>query len=132
MAGYTGCLLWSQPKPPANADRLCHANTQVHVPVLQTEARLSFLQRDGVDFVFVQHPSYQRQGLYSDHQGVYGDNQVDSSPLPSSQPNNCSALLTILTLLQIERPLLQSCTTALASVSSPWRSWLLPPRSSDL
>jgi Starch synthase catalytic domain len=30
----------------------------------------------GVDFVFVDHPSYQRPGgLYSDANGVYGDNQ---------------------------------------------------------
>ena len=33
--------------------------------------------KDGVDFVFVDHPSYQRPGgLYGDTHGVYGDNQV--------------------------------------------------------
>jgi starch synthase len=40
-----------------------------------TEAGLAFIQRNGVDFVFVSHPSYLRQGLYSDTSGVYGDNQ---------------------------------------------------------
>jgi hypothetical protein len=34
-------------------------------------------QIKGVDFVFVDHPSYPRPGgLYSDANGVYGDNQV--------------------------------------------------------
>lgn len=34
-------------------------------------------QIKGVDFVFVDHPSYPRPGgLYSDQHGVYGDNQV--------------------------------------------------------
>ncbi len=34
-------------------------------------------QIKGVDFVFVDHPSYPRPGgLYSDEHGVYGDNQV--------------------------------------------------------
>ena len=49
---------------------------QVKVPVSGTEAGLSYLRRNGVDFVFVSHPSYMRQGLYSDTKGVYGDNQV--------------------------------------------------------
>jgi starch synthase len=31
----------------------------------------------GVDWVFVDHPSYPRPGgLYADEHGVYGDNQV--------------------------------------------------------
>lgn len=34
------------------------------------------LRADGVDWVFVDHPSYQRPGgLYGDDHGVYGDNQ---------------------------------------------------------
>lgn len=33
----------------------------------------------GVDFVFVDHPSYQRVGgLYADAFGVYGDNQASA------------------------------------------------------
>lgn len=47
--------------------------------VLETTAGLSHLKRKGVDMVFVTHPSYQRQGLYSDTSGVYGDNQVRNS-----------------------------------------------------
>lgn len=54
----------------------CSAVLQVKIPVSGTEAGLSHLQRKGVDFVFVSHPSYMRQGLYSDTSGVYGDNQV--------------------------------------------------------
>ncbi len=49
---------------------------QVTISMLGTEARLSFLRRKSVDFVFVCHPSYMRQGLYSDVHGVYGDNQA--------------------------------------------------------
>ncbi len=30
----------------------------------------------GVDWVFVDHPSYKRPGLYADENGAYGDNQV--------------------------------------------------------
>ena len=54
------------------------AMLQVKVPVSGTEAGLSHLRRNGVDFVFVSHPAYMRQGLYSDTKGVYGDNQVSS------------------------------------------------------
>lgn len=49
--------------------------SNVNVPILETTAGLSHLKRKGVDMVFVTHPSYQRQGLYSDTSGVYGDNQ---------------------------------------------------------
>ncbi len=51
-----------------------------------TSAGLSHLQRKGVDFVFVSHPSYMRQGLYSDTSGVYGDNQA-------SERSSCTLLL---------------------------------------
>jgi len=49
--------------------------SDVSVKVLETSCGLSHLKRNGVDMVFVTHPSYQRQGLYSDTSGVYGDNQ---------------------------------------------------------
>lgn len=69
-----GCRLWLRRPwpgvlPPCNAE-------QVTVQVLETSCGLSHLKRKGVDMVFVTHPSYQRQGLYSDTSGVYGDNQV--------------------------------------------------------
>lgn len=53
--------------------------SQVRVNILDTTAGLSHLKRKGVDMVFVTHHSYQRQGLYSDNSGVYGDNQVWNS-----------------------------------------------------
>ncbi len=52
------------------------ANQQVKIPAMGTEAGLTFIQRNSVDFVFVSHPAYMRQGLYSDTHGVYGDNQA--------------------------------------------------------
>lgn len=36
-----------------------------------------YMKRDGVDWVFVDHPSFPRPGgIYADAYGVYGDNQV--------------------------------------------------------
>ena len=48
----------------------------------------------GVDFVFVDHPSYQRVGgLYADAFGVYGDNQASAVFRPQAQPFLASAAL---------------------------------------
>ena len=51
--------------------------------ILGTELSYAHLHKDGVDWVFVDHPSFQREGgLYGDSHGVYGDNQV--RPLPGT------------------------------------------------
>ena len=45
--------------------------------LLGTEASFYHHRDKGVDWVFVEHPSYHRAGgLYGDSYGVYGDNQV--------------------------------------------------------
>jgi hypothetical protein len=67
---------------------------QAKVSVSGTEAGLSHLRRNGVDFVFVSHPAYMRQGLYSDTKGVYGDNQVSSREPPTLLCVSCSCLYT--------------------------------------
>lgn len=42
-----------------------------------TEIGFYLHQSKGVDWVFVDHPSYPRPGgIYADQYGVYGDNQV--------------------------------------------------------
>ena len=47
--------------------------------LLGTEASFYHHRDKGVDWVFVEHPSYHRAGgLYGDSYGVYGDNQVCS------------------------------------------------------
>ncbi|CAL8470831.1 g10373 [Coccomyxa elongata] len=49
---------------------------QMRVSVLDTEVGLYHHRSKGVDWVFVDHPSYPRPGgLYADAFGVYGDNQ---------------------------------------------------------
>ena len=49
----------------------------MRVSVLDTELGLYHHRSKGVDWVFVDHPSYPRPGgLYADAFGVYGDNQV--------------------------------------------------------
>ena len=70
------------------------AMLQVKVPVSGTEAGLSHLRRNGVDFVFVSHPAYMRQGLYSDTKGVYGDNQVRSREASMLLCMTCSCMHT--------------------------------------
>lgn len=51
---------------------------QMKVSVLDTEVGLYHHRSKGVDWVFVDHPSYPRPGgLYADAFGVYGDNQVN-------------------------------------------------------
>lgn len=46
------------------------------MPALLTHVRVP-TDAQGVDFVFVDHPSFPRPGgLYSDEFGTYGDNQV--------------------------------------------------------
>ncbi len=49
----------------------------MRVSILDTEVGLYHHRSKGVDWVFVDHPSYPRPGgLYADAFGVYGDNQV--------------------------------------------------------
>ena len=51
--------------------------------ILGTELSYAHLHKDGVDWVFVDHASFQREGgLYGDSHGVYGDNQVHFAGLP--------------------------------------------------
>ena len=49
---------------------------QVTATVDEVEFGFHHKLQDGVDFVFVDHPSFPRPGgLYGDENGVYGDNQ---------------------------------------------------------
>lgn len=49
---------------------------QVTADIDGAEVGFYHKQDAGVDFVFVDHPSYRRPGgLYGDANGVYGDNQ---------------------------------------------------------
>ena len=49
---------------------------QVTATIDEVEVGYFTKRDDGVDFVFVDHPSYLRPGgLYGDQAGVYGDNQ---------------------------------------------------------
>lgn len=49
--------------------------------ILGTTVGFSHHSSKGVDWVFVEHGSYDRAGgLYSDENGVYGDNQVRRAP----------------------------------------------------
>ena len=63
---------------------------QVVVEMLGTEVSYSHLHKDGVDWVFVDHVSFQREGgLYGDAHGVYGDNQVlPVQPTPHALPSD--------------------------------------------
>ncbi|GMH34036.1 hypothetical protein BSKO_01870 [Bryopsis sp. KO-2023] len=46
------------------------------VDIFDNEVGYHLLQREGVDWVFLDHPSFPRPGgIYSDEYGVYGDNQ---------------------------------------------------------
>ena len=50
----------------------------------------------GVDFVFVDHTSYQRVGgLYADAFGVYGDNQASAvlQTISAARPCLCSSIV---------------------------------------
>ncbi len=50
---------------------------QVTADILGTTVGFSHYSSKGVDWVFVEHESYDRPGgLYGDDSGVYGDNQV--------------------------------------------------------
>ena len=49
---------------------------QVTLEIFGTEIKYYLCQKDGVDFVFVSHPSYQRLGIYGDAFGPFKDNQV--------------------------------------------------------
>ncbi|MBN2801202.1 MAG: glycogen synthase [Deltaproteobacteria bacterium] len=40
------------------------------------EARFLHLERDGVHHVFLDHPYYERRGLYGDQNGTFGDNHL--------------------------------------------------------
>lgn len=55
-----------------------HTGMQVTAELLGTEVGFSHHSSKGVDWVFVEHPSYLRPGLYGDENGVYGDNQVSA------------------------------------------------------
>jgi hypothetical protein len=49
----------------------------VKIQIMGAEVTYFHYPHKGVDFVFVDHPSYPRPGgLYADDHGVYGDNQV--------------------------------------------------------
>lgn len=51
--------------------------TQVTADILGTTVSFAHYSSKGVDWVFVEHGSYDRPGgLYGDENGVYGDNQV--------------------------------------------------------
>lgn len=73
-----------------------HTGMQVTAELLGTEVGFSHHSSKGVDWVFVEHPSYLRPGLYGDENGVYGDNQVSARylslfpnmPLVSISVNN--------------------------------------------
>jgi len=59
-------------------DEAFDTNTTSKVFCFKDEQTVGFFHqvKDGVDFVFVDHPSYKREGgLYGDKFGVYGDNQ---------------------------------------------------------
>ena len=49
---------------------------QVTLEIFGTKIKYYLCQKDGVDFVFVSHPSYQRLGIYGDAFGPFKDNQV--------------------------------------------------------
>jgi len=50
---------------------------QVRINIMGAEVGYFHHIHKGVDWVFVDHPSYPRPGgLYADEHGVYGDNQV--------------------------------------------------------
>lgn len=53
------------------------ASTQLRINIMGAEVGYFHYRHKGVDWVFVDHPSYPRPGgLYADEHGVYGDNQV--------------------------------------------------------
>lgn len=50
---------------------------QVTINVLGNDVTYYHHHNKGVDWVFVDHPSFPRPGgIYADEHGVYGDNQV--------------------------------------------------------
>ena len=54
---------------------------QVTADILGSTVGFSHHSSKGVDWVFVEHDSYDRPGgLYGDESGVYGDNQVQLFP----------------------------------------------------
>lgn len=54
---------------------------QKRVDIMGAEVGYFHHSHKGVDWVFVDHPSYPRPGgLYADEHGVYGDNQVSATP----------------------------------------------------
>lgn len=65
--------------PAACSRKPCCA--QVTADILGTTVGFSHHSSKGVDWVFVEHGSYDRPGgLYGDESGVYGDNQVPFFP----------------------------------------------------
>ena len=60
-------------------------NTTATVGCFKAEQTVGFFHqvKDGVDFVFVDHPSYKREGgLYGDKFGVYGGAEPGSTTAP--------------------------------------------------
>ena len=53
--------------------------SQVEIEVFGTQIRYFCCQSQGVDWVFVSHPSFKRIGLYGDAFGPFQDNQVCKS-----------------------------------------------------
>lgn len=56
---------------------VCVYTMQTTINILGHEITYYHYFHKGVDWVFVDHPSYPRPGgLYADSHGTYGDNQV--------------------------------------------------------
>lgn len=66
--------------------------TQLRINIMGAEVGYFHYKHKGVDWVFVDHPSYPRPGgLYADEHGVYGDNQVGATRRPAVAANiRCS------------------------------------------
>jgi starch synthase len=61
---------------------VCVCGLQVTVDVHGCTVGYHHFSDRGVDWVFVDHPSYPRPGgIYGDEHGTYGDNQVSHSLL---------------------------------------------------
>jgi starch synthase len=65
----------------------CAQGPKKVVHIQGDEVGFFHLRSKGVDWVFVDHPSYPRPGgIYADQYGVYGDNQVRACCLAPCQP----------------------------------------------
>eukprot|EP00891_Asterochloris_glomerata_P005435 jgi/Astpho2/5435/Aster-07383 len=91
--------------------------TDVTMSLLGTEASFYHHRDKGVDWVFVEHPSYHRAGgLYGDSYGVYGDNQYRFA---------------LLNLASLEAPLVVPCNGSVYGddcifIANDWHGALVP------